>query len=191
MKLWRQNGPQNTVFPKIILTPSLMYRRRQLHVLVLYSNTTTQWYWYNIRTNLIFYLWIQGQCQYLEFDQLQLMLHSTCTESRQHIDSIPLRIVSVHQCFDDNPLYVMMMSGINNKMRMQFFLGNSSCESRYRLLGCGIPVDCTCSSVSDPWLNLESFTLYRSSCAHRPNTCSAPIDIFQQPENHPSTSLDA
>jgi hypothetical protein len=146
---------------------------------------------YNIRTNLIFYLWIQGQCQYLEFDQLQLMLHSTCTESTQHIDSIPLRIVSVHQCFDDNPLYVMMMSGINNKMRMQFFLGNSSCESRYRLLGCGIPVDCTCSSVSDPWLNLESFTLYRSSCAHRPNTCSAPIDIFQQPENHPSTSLDA
>jgi hypothetical protein len=88
------------------------------------------------------------------------------TESKQLVDSLPLRIACVHQCFNDTPLFqiyraicVMMMNGTNNKMRMQTHLGSSSCEIRYRLLGYGIPVDCTFFTINDQYLNLKFLTL--------------------------------
>jgi hypothetical protein len=81
------------------------------------------------------------------------MFISHYEEARQFADSLPLRIACVHQCSDDTPLFqffravfMMLMNGKNNKMRIQTHLGNSSCEVRYRLLGYGIPVHCTCSS---------------------------------------------
>jgi hypothetical protein len=83
-----------------------------------------------------------------------IMFLPVCTEARQLFDSMPVRIACVHQCFDDTPLFqfyrgmtVMMMNGTNNKMRLQTHVGRSSCEIRYRLLGYGIPVDCTCTTL--------------------------------------------
>jgi hypothetical protein len=80
------------------------------------------------------------------------------TVSRQLADSLPLRITCIHQCSPDTPIFqfyravfVMMMNGTNNKMRLQTHVGSSSCEVRYRLLGYGIPVDCTCSSIWDQY----------------------------------------
>jgi hypothetical protein len=86
----------------------------------------------------------------------QLTSLSYTTEGRQLTDSLPLRIACFHQCFPDSPLFqfyravfVMIMNGANDKMRLQTHLGSSSCEIRYRLLGYGIPVDRTCSSIRD------------------------------------------
>jgi hypothetical protein len=87
-------------------------------------------------------------------------------EAQQLTDSLPLRIACVHQCFEDTLLFqfyracvVMMMNGPNNKMRMQTHLGNSCCEVRYRLLGYGIPVDCTFSPIGDQYLGWKFLAL--------------------------------
>jgi hypothetical protein len=77
------------------------------------------------------------------------MFHSTFPEGRQLTESMPVRIACMHQCFYNTPLFqlyravfVMMMNGADNKIRIQTHVGCSSCEIRYRLLGYGIPVDC-------------------------------------------------
>jgi hypothetical protein len=87
-------------------------------------------------------------------------------EAQQLIGSIPLRIASVHQCFEDTLLFqfyraviVMSMNGTKNKLRMQTHLGSSCCEVRYRLMGYGIPVDCTFASIRDQYLGLKFLTL--------------------------------
>ena len=83
-----------------------------------------------------------------------LMFLFSFTEARRFADSMPLRIACVHLCFEDTPLFqfyrgicVLMMKGANNKMRLQTHIGSSCCEIRYRLLGYGIPVDCTFSTL--------------------------------------------
>jgi hypothetical protein len=70
------------------------------------------------------------------------MFLSFGVESQQITNAIPLRIASVHLCFDDTSLFqfyrgmiVMTMNGAFNKMRLQTHVGSSSCEIRYRLLG--------------------------------------------------------
>jgi hypothetical protein len=84
------------------------------------------------------------------------MFLSSFTEGRHLVDSLPLRVVCVHQCFDDTPLLQlyrgMTLLTVNSgyiKMRLQTHVGSSSFEIRYRLLGYGIPVDCTYSPSWD------------------------------------------
>jgi hypothetical protein len=102
----------------------------------------------------------------VEFDECNSLFSSFFAEARQLFNSIPVRIACVHQCFDDTPLFqfyrgmnVLMMNGAFNKMRLQTHLGSSSCEIRYKLLGYGIPVDCTCSSIRDHGFISEIFNI--------------------------------
>jgi hypothetical protein len=49
-----------------------------------------------------------------------------------------------------------MMTGANNKLRLQTHLGNSS-EVRYKLLGYGIPVECKWKQVDIIVLLIATF----------------------------------
>jgi hypothetical protein len=79
------------------------------------------------------------------------------------LDAVPLRVACLHECCDDNPIFqvyrtinVLMMTGANNKLRLQTHLGNSS-EVRYKLLGYGIPVECKWKQVDIIVLLIATF----------------------------------
>ena len=85
----------------------------------------------------------------LHFFKLLLIATTLCiTVSTRLFQDLPVRVVSIHQCFDDTPVMQMfravnalMLKGAKQKIRLLTHLGDNW-EVRYKLLSYGIPVDC-------------------------------------------------